>query len=122
MTGRLEGLCASLPRQAFRITVQSLSCCCVSACIYSYDSRTVVVGDSSLALLVSLARSVTSPNTAFVSAKCLMSTAQNYFRMKLGTLIVKRAYGKSHYVYKCADGLLKGQGIVTDAGAQRRVG
>ena len=51
-----------------------------------------------------------------------MSTAQNYFRMELGTLIAKRAYGKSHYVYNCADGLLKGQGIVTDAGAQRRVG
>ena len=53
---------------------------------------------------------------------CLMSTAQNYFRMELGTLIAKRAYGKSHYVYNCADGLLKGQDIVTDAGAQRRVG
>ena len=29
----------------------------------------------------------------FVSAKSLMSTAQNYFRMELGTLIAKRAYG-----------------------------
>ena len=58
----------------------------------------------------------------FVSAESLMSAAQIYFRMELGTLIAKRALGKSHYVYNCADGLLKGQDIVTDAGAQRRVG
>ena len=48
------------------------------------------------------------PVPPFVSAKSLMSTAQNYFRMELGTLIVKGAHGKSHNVYNCADGLLKG--------------
>ena len=38
------------------------------------------------------------PVSPFVSAKSLMSTTHNYFRMELGIPIVKRAHGKSHYV------------------------
>ena len=58
------------------------------------------------------------PISPFVSAKSLMSTTHNYFRMDLGIPIVKRAHAESHYVYNCADGLLKGRDIVTDACAE----
>ena len=58
------------------------------------------------------------PLSPFVSAKSLMSTTHNYFRMELGIPIAKRAHAESHYVYNCADRLLKGRVIVTDAGAE----